>query len=107
MAAAPRQLRLAQPQETDFRAMAFSVLPFEISRIQHGTDFNLFRNRSIPKVCVALLTVNHRARFINQLQPSKPTAALLVIDYGFEQVDAAKIRPERLRHIDFGISALP
>ncbi len=43
----------------------------------------------------------------HELQSSKPSVAALVIDDGFEQVDASKIGPEGFSDVDLAVRALP
>ena len=43
----------------------------------------------------------------NQLQSSKSSIAALIVDYCFEQVNAAEVGPEGFGDVDFTVCALP
>src|ERR687895_685662 len=46
-------------------------------------------------------------RIHDELQSSESPPALLIIDNRFEQMHAAEVGPERFRHMDFCVRALP
>src|SRR5213079_3372815 len=45
--------------------------------------------------------------FCNKFQSAKATTALLIIGDRLQQMQAAKIRPQRIGHMDFRVGHLP